>query len=100
MLKRFQVLLEDWQADYLRVLMDLYDLSFSEANRFLFSLGALKAIDLVFPEYDVKIDKDVVKKFINEKATQEERHKILSKLYFETRKAVEYRTNKLRKRKK
>jgi hypothetical protein len=99
MLKRFQVLLEDWQAEYLRILMDLYDLSFSEANRFLFSLGALQGINLVLPEYDIKIDKEVVKKFISEKATQEERHKILSKLYFETRKAVEYRVTKLKKKK-
>ena len=98
MLKRFQVLMEDWQADYIRLIGDLYDLSFSESCRFLFSLGALQAVNFVRPEYKVTVDKKLVRKFVNENASQEDKHQVLSKLYFETRKAIEYRKSKLKKR--
>jgi hypothetical protein len=97
MLKRFQVLLEDWQEEYLRLLTDVYDISFSEACRFLFSLGTLNAVEKAFPEYKYRITKEEVKQFIDPKTSQEDRHKLISKLYFETRKAIEYRKTKVKK---
>jgi hypothetical protein len=101
MLKRYQVLLEDWQADYLKAAAERYDLSFSEMLRAMLCRGALATIGEVQPEYKGKMDV----KYLREKANalnkgkidQEMLHKLLSELYFETRKAIEYRTSKAKK---
>jgi hypothetical protein len=94
MLKRCQVLFEDWQMEYLNHLADIYDLSFSEAVRMSISFGFICAISVLHPEFKPGIDKKSIQKASNRKLPEEELHKLLSKLYFETRKAVEYRMTK------
>ena len=103
MYKRFQVLLTDWQAEYAKFIAERYDLSFSEAIRAVFSVGSLRLISAVQPEYTAQISKkhlsDITKKAIDP-SRDAEKHRFLSKLYFETRKAIEHRLTQVKKQEK
>ena len=98
MLKRVQVLLDDWQEEYIKDAAERYDVSFSEAVRIFLSEGFLYIIPLLHPEYKSGITGKelalMTKKSGNPKTSEEERYNLVSKLYFEARKAVEYRLNK------
>jgi hypothetical protein len=94
MLKRCQVLFEDWQMEFLNHIADSYDISFSEAVRVSISYGFICAISNLHQEFKPGIDKKIVEKAANGELAEDEIHKHLSKLYFETRKAVEYRIAK------
>ena len=94
MLKRCQVLFEDWQMEYLNVMAGSLDISFSEAVRMSMSLGFLCGISTIHPEFKPGIEKKIIEKAVNKELAEEEIHKLLSKLYFESRKAVEYRMSK------
>ena len=101
MLKRCQVLLTDWQEEYIRNVAERYDQSFSEVLRIFLSEGFLYIIPLLHPEFKRGITgrklADMTRKSGNPNTSIEERHKLISKLYFEARKTVEYRLNKVRK---
>jgi len=103
MLKRCQVLLEEWQQDYIKNTAERYDQSFSEVLRIFLSQGFLYIIPLMHHEYKSTISgKELVrmtKKAANPNTSQEEEHKLISRLYFEARKAVEYRLSKVKKQK-
>jgi len=95
LLKRYQVLLPDWLEDYVKYLTEKYDLSFSEVIRAEVCGSILSSVSKLFPDYkpgltlgDIfqKIKRD---KF--EKLKREDIHRILSTLYFEARKAAEFR---------
>jgi len=98
MLKRHQILLEDWMVKYLRFLSELHDGSFSEVVRITLCIEFLDTINRICPEYQIKLSKnEILKRFSKSRkdaTNQEEGHKLLSKLYFEARKATEYRMNK------
>ena len=100
MLKRYQVLLEDWLADYIKHLAEICDTSFSETIRLTL---CFEYLNMAISAYKYKADLtkiDIIKAFnktMNRKYAEESRHKIISKLYFEGRKAVEFRL-KLEKR--
>ncbi|MBN2120975.1 MAG: hypothetical protein JW734_07990 [Candidatus Omnitrophica bacterium] len=104
MYKRCQVLLTDWQEEYIRDVAQRYDISSSEVVRLLVSGGALYLISLLHPEYKSSISgKDIanmLRKAANPDTRTEEKHKIIAKSYFEARKAVEYRLAKVKKAKK
>ena len=104
MLKRCQVLLTDWQEEYLKNTAEIYDQSFSEVLRIVLSEGFLYIIPLLHCEYKPGITgkdlAEMTRKARNNDMKLEERHKLISKIYFEARKAVEYRLNKVVKRKK
>ena len=104
MLKRYQILLNDWQADYLKFVSENYDISFSESIRVLVCVAALHSIAEIFPEYKPKVTiKNVAKKIRKMqggKLNEEEFHKMMSGLYFESRKAMEFRMNLSKKKKK
>lgn len=104
MLKRCQILLEDWQEEYLKDVADRYDQSFSEVTRIVLAEGFLYIISLLHPEYKSRITgkhlTEMTKKAGNTNIPEEERHKSISKLYFESRKAVEYRISKVKNKKK
>jgi len=107
MLKRCQVLLTDWQVEYLKNTAERYDQSFSEVLRIFISHGFLYIIPLLHPEYKRGITgkqlAEMTRKAGDPDTSIEEQHKLVSKLYFEARKVVEYRLNKVsggRKRKK
>ena len=104
MLKRCQVLLTDWQEEYLKNVAGRYDQSFSEVIRIFLSEGFLYMIPLLHPEFKSGITPkqlaDMTRKSGNPNTSLEERHKLVSKLYFEARKTVEYRLSKVERRKK
>jgi hypothetical protein len=99
MLRRCQVLLEDWQLEYIKNVAQLYDFSFSEVLRICLSEGFMHVINALHPEYKPGITKkyfaQMAKKGVNSNTPLEEKHKFISKIYFEARKAVEYRLKKI-----
>jgi hypothetical protein len=104
MLKRCQVLLTDWQVEYLKNTAERYDQSFSEVVRIFISHGFLYIIPLLHPEYKPKITgrqlAEMTRKAGNPDTSIEEQHQLVSKLYFEARKVVEYRLSKVAQEKK
>jgi len=76
----------------------MYGLSFSEGIRAELCSAIIATVQLQFPEYkpDTTLEEiiDKLKKMRNRKIKKEEINKILSKVYFEARKASEYRHSK------
>ena len=103
MLKRYQVLLPDWMEDYIKYLVDKYDLSFSEVIRSEICIAILSAVSKLYPELKLDITAEdvfkMVEKDIQEGLEREEEYRMLSKIYHETRKAVEYRLKKEKQKK-
>ncbi len=101
MLKRYQVLLPDWMEDNIKYYIDLYGLSFSEGIRAELCSAIIATVQLQFPEYkpDTTLEDiiDKLKRIRNSKIKKEEIKQILSKVYFEARKASEYRHSKEKK---
>ncbi|MDD4908844.1 MAG: hypothetical protein PHJ00_07280 [Candidatus Omnitrophica bacterium] len=100
MLKRHQVLLEDWQVEYMKAIAKFYDISLSESLRMLISLGTLNIVNMVNPEYKMGVSlKEIeqgIKRFGTPSSTRDKKFTDLSQLYFEARKAADYRINKLK----
>ena len=98
MLKRYQVLLDDWLADYIKLLAERYDLSFSEIIRVTLCYEFINMTHALYPKYRLALTKKEiarrVKKINAHKLTRAEHHMILSKVYFEARKAIEFRLSK------
>ena len=96
MLRRYPVLLPDWIEDYIRHGVDRYGLSFSEIIRLQECYAILANIEDIHPEYKPNIATKNILKAIRESAeTQVDKENVrsfISKIYFETRKAIEYRT--------
>ena len=101
MLKRYQVLLPDWLGEYVEHLVGKYDLSFSEIIRTEICCAVLAAMTHLYPEYKPGITHEEISLLMKNEAQKsmerDEVHRILSKIYFETRKAVEFRLDKERK---
>lgn len=95
MLRRYQVLLPDWLGDYVKYLVEKYDLSFSEIIRTQICLAILSSSAQLFPEYEAGLSIQEITKLMKEDAQKNmernEVHSMLSKIYFETRKIIEYR---------
>ena len=96
MLKRYQVLLEDWQEEYIKFLVKKYDLSFSEAIRGVICLQAMTAVKEYYPEYKAKLSAKDVRREMEKyaKSDRERFHRFLSEAFFQARKAIEYRLAK------
>ena len=96
MLKRYQIILNDWLADYIRNCAERYDMSFSEVIRLALCLCLGEQISRRFPNYKFGItEKEISKMRLKtgkdlEGHKLEEVHKIISKTYFEARKAMEF----------
>ena len=103
MLKRYQVLLPDWLEDYIKYLSDKYDLSFSEVIRVEVCIAIISTISKLYPNFKLGITPDDILNMIKEDAQEdmerEEEHRMLSKIYFETRKAIEHRFYQEKKKK-
>ena len=103
MLKRYQVLLPDWMEEDIQHYIDKYGLSFSEGIRPELCSAIIATVQLQFPEYkpDTTIEEIIgkLKKMENRKIEKEEINRLLSKVYFEARKASEYRRTKTKKQK-
>jgi len=104
MLKRYQVLLPDWLEDYVKLIAQKYDLSSSEVIRTMICNWILTAMPNVYPELKLEISPEDIYEMIKSEAQdnmeREDIHRGLSKIYFETRKAVEYRMAQEKKQKK
>ena len=104
MLKRHQVLLEDWQIDYLKFISKHYDVSLSESIRSLLCVSIIQIISEWYPNYknaaSLKRIVDCLKKALNGKINKAEFHELMGELYFEARKAMEFRLSKVQKKKK
>jgi hypothetical protein len=100
-LKRYQVLLPDWLGDWIEHLVDMYDLSFSEIIRAEICYSILAGTANLYPDHKLGLTVQEISKLSKKNATEEmnrdEMLKTISKMYFETRKAVEFRLDKERK---
>ena len=103
MLKRYQILLNDWLMDYIKLLSEKYDASFSEVIRLSLCYEYMHTIALRHPEYKMKLShKKIIEhleKLIETKRFEEKQHKIISETYFEARKAIEFALGKEKKSK-
>lgn len=102
MLKRYQVLLPDWLEDYLKWGVKQTGLSFSEIIRLEICVAVMAMITELHPEYKpslaVREIYSIAKSFQKKKLGKEDLNKFASQIYFETRKAIEYRASKARKK--
>jgi hypothetical protein len=94
MLKKYQVFLHEWLEEHVKYLADKFDLSFSEMIRGQICFSTLTAVDYLYPEYkpDITVE-EILEKFKEQDKnvlTREDMQRALSKIYFETRKAIEY----------
>ncbi len=97
MVEKFQVLLPEWLADYVHYLADKYDMKISEVIRIQVSSAALFMAKSLHPEFKSDIKIEQVVNGMAEHANKNDKEKVerlVSKLLFETRKAVEYRMGK------
>jgi hypothetical protein len=101
MLKRYQVLLPDWLENYIIQIAESFDLSFSEIIRLELCFSILSSTKSFYPKYKMGITpKEILESAHGQKeGKEEEKHRFMSKIYFETRKAVEYRLPLLKKQK-
>ncbi|MDD3088869.1 MAG: hypothetical protein PHT95_02860 [Candidatus Omnitrophica bacterium] len=94
MLKRYQVLLNDWLADFVKDMANSHDMSFSECVRLGLCMYYGAMISELYPEYKFEFTaKNVVsriRKYGNSPMNEEELHKTVSNIYYEARKAMEY----------
>ena len=94
MLKKYQVLLPDWLEEHVKYLAMKYDLSFSEIIRGEICYTTLSAIMHRHPEYTPKLSPDKIMELFQEHeyadSEETEVYRIMTDMYFETRKALEY----------
>lgn len=104
MQKRYQVLLPDWLEDYIKIGVETYGFSFSELIRLEVCLSILTQIPAIHPEYKPRVNFQDILGAINQVSTEgadkKKYSRFVSQIYFETRKAIEYRMQKLEKRSK
>lgn len=97
-MKRYQVLLPDWLEENIKYYVDKYGLSFSEGLRAEICYAILASVPKQFPEYKPDISSDelhgMLKKIQETEVSKEQVKRLLSRVYFEARKAVEYRLSK------
>ena len=98
MLKRYQVLLPDWLGNYLKYIVDKHDISFSEAIRLEVCFSVLSSVTNLYPGYKPGVTPleilESYKKEAQSGINVAEMHRIMSNIYFEARKAAEYRLDK------
>jgi len=92
--RRYQVLLPDWLERYIKWGVKRYNLSFSELIRLEVCLAVISTISELYPEYkpgvSLKAIHETIKKYTAGKTEKEETSEIISTIYFEARKAIEY----------
>lgn len=94
MFKRCQILLTDWQEEHYKMVAKKYDVSFSEMIRLGLCLDILFATKITYPKHKIGINQDLLRKAIKakkiiNKMEMEKFHKLISKIYFESRKAAD-----------
>ncbi len=98
MQKRYQVLIPDWLEEYVKWGVKKYGLSFSELIRLEICQAVIAYISQRYPEYKsgftMKDFLQSVSQFEKGKMDPEDLDRIISTIYFEARKAIEYRFSK------
>ena len=91
--KKYQVIVPDWMEDYINFCMEKYELKASDVFRLQVSFAAICLVDLLYPEFETDISmKEVCDQVLTySQSNREELMRIISKINFEARKAVEYR---------
>jgi hypothetical protein len=97
-LKKYQVLIPEWLEEYIIFLSEKYDLSFSEIIRSEVCFSILCTVTHTFPDFKPSLKPsellELMKERLQSSIEGEELHRLLSKIYFEARKAVEHRLSK------
>ena len=98
MLKTYQVLLPYWLEEYIRELVERFDISFSEVIRLEVCFAIICALKYQYEDFKPnKIIEDIFNALQKETKGTIEREEILnliSTIYYETRKALEFRRTK------
>ena len=98
MLKRYQVLISNWMEDYIKLVAEKYDISASAVIRVHLSIAILYVIPALHPGYKPNLANKELRELAKEAAKGEmkeaEANKMMSKILFEARKAVELRFSK------
>jgi len=96
--ERYQVLLDDWLAEYIKFLAERYDLNSSTVIRAHICLAILSTLPALSPEYKPNLANkevlEIAKKAAKDELEELDVHRILSKILYEARKAVEFRLSK------
>ena len=97
MLKRYQILLDEWIADFAKTRSDRFDMSFSENVRLALCIYYGTMISELYPDFKFKYTLDkvtpVIHKYSGTEESEEKKHKLISEIYYEARKAMEYYTH-------
>ncbi|MBD3415245.1 MAG: hypothetical protein GF421_12555 [Candidatus Aminicenantes bacterium] len=101
MSKKFQVVLPDWLANYIEKTADIYSINLSEVIRLQICIEIITAVSKYYPDYEPGMDMEALYKngieYSHDDSGREHMFKMISKIYFEARKAVEYRMRKEKK---
>jgi hypothetical protein len=101
MQKRYQVLIPEWLDEYIKWGVEKYGLSFSELIRLEICQAVIAYISARYPEYKpgftMKDFLNGIKHFDHGKMGPEMLDKTISTIYFEARKAIEFRFSKEKK---
>jgi hypothetical protein len=93
--KRYQVLIPDWLEEYIKWGVKKFGLSFSELIRLEICQAIIGYIGERYPEYKsgytMKTFLKDIDKFEKGKLKPDDLDRIISTIYFEARKAIEYR---------
>lgn len=94
MLKRYQVLLNDWLAESVKDITDAYDLSFSEGVRLGLCMYYSAMITEMYPEHKFEFTPKkiaaIIGKYSKTSHHEEEMHRTISNIYYESRKTMEF----------
>ncbi len=95
MQKRYQVLIPEWLEDYIKLGVKKFGVSFSELLRLEICLSVISTMEALYPAYkttfSIKEVFQAAQRFSKGKVGKDERDKLISKVYFEARKATEFR---------
>ena len=100
MKKKYQVLIPDWLEDYIKYLAERYGMNFSEIIRAEICYAILCHVTHFYPDFKPSINPNEILGWLKNPSKEDlgkkEMHQVLSKIYFEARKAVEHRLEEAR----
>ena len=93
-MKKLQIMLPLWLADFIELIANEYDLSISEVARLQICYAIIARTHIVYKDYVPEMPLKEISKEITEFLDSEDREdflRFLSEIYFEARKAVKFR---------
>ena len=94
-MKAYQVLLPHWLENHVKNRAELLDMSISETLRIQICVAVLSFHHVQFPEYETKMTvkclSEILRMCLTKTIPRDEIHQLMSEIYYETRKALEYR---------